>query len=429
MRKTIIDSKVGSESMAHWKLSDVFLLVYFCAFFGNRTGVGFDYWFFRLSFVAYVAVVFFFDILPDMRSGKSRRLFGVIVAWFALFWGYAYTSGLWSISIERTLSSQYLTNCIQAFFLVAYLPYRVQSRGDFYHVMGILVAGCLYGTVLLILKTPESSWGGERVGSAIGLNANTVGLHLAFTSLCALFLARDAKNPLYYAIAALFIGASLFTGSKKAMFLGIAGLVLFFSLSYRGFKGLLYAAVGIATAYAVYWVAMNNPDLYHVLGRRIESFFNGSSSSDDVRDWLRDYAKLMFLRSPIFGSGFNAFVAEMGNIGGPIIAYCHCNQWELLADLGLIGFIIYYYIFIYIGYKLIVSYSDSSAADVLYGIVFLTLIFIFDYGYVSFVSPDVYVYITLIYCLMRVVSSEHFKKNENLDVESRGLVSLANSKR
>lgn len=398
---------------SRWRLSDVCLLLFFAAMFGNRTGVGFDYVFLRGTFAAYVAVSFFCDVLPvevGRRKGVGQKLFDGFVGWLAAFIALVYVSCFWSESVANTLVSNYITNFIQALCLVALINYRVQSRDDLYHLLTMFVLAAAYGMVMLLIKTPSSAWGSERVGGALGLNANDVGLGMSFAMLFSLFLARNRRQPLYYALSAAFIAVALFSGSRKAALLCIAGLVLVMAFSYKGAKGVVVTLVAIAAALGIYWAAMNVPELYNVLGRRIESLLidGGSDRSSLEREWYREYARGMFIDKPLLGYGFNGFLTQMQAINYSHQAYSHCNQWELLADLGLVGFCLYYGAFVWMG----VSFARSlrfKREDAFFGIVFLALIFVFDYGYVSFISPDTYIYLVLLYCLQKILRREGAK--------------------
>ena len=404
------DGELVRGLASRWRLSDVCLLLFFAAMFGNRTGVGFDYVFLRGTFVAYVVVSLLCDVIPvevGRRKSAGQRLFDGLIGWLVAFIALIYISCFWSDSIENTLAANYLTNFIQAFCLVALINFRIQSRDDLYHLLTMFVLAAAYGVLMLLAKTPSSVWGSERVGSALGLNANDVGLNMAFAMLFSLFLARSKKQPLYYVLSAVFVMVALFSGSRKAALLCIVGLVLIAAFSYRGAKGVAVTLIAVVVALGVYWAVMNVPELYNVLGRRIESFLSGGEldRSSLEREWYRSYAKSMFVNSPLLGYGFNGFLTQMQAINYSHQAYSHCNQWELLADLGLFGFCLYYGLFVWMGISF-VRRLGFNREDAFFGISFLILIFAFDYGYVSFVNPDTYIYLVLLYCLQKILQRE-----------------------
>lgn len=399
-----------------WRLSDVCLLLFFAAMFGNRTGAGFDYVFLRGTFVAYVVVSLLCDVLPTevgRRRGAGQKIIDGFVGWFVAFISLVYISCFWSESITNTLSFGYITNYIQAFFLITLMNFRIQSRADLHHLLAIFVLAASYGVLMLVIKTPSSAWGSERVGSALGLNANDVGLNMAFAMLFSLFLARDRRQPLYYLSAAVFITVALFSGSRKAALLCISGVALIMAFSYRGIKGVVATLAAIAVAFGIYWSAMNVPELYNVLGRRLESLLveGGSDRSSMSREWFREYAKAMFYSRPLLGYGFNGFLTQMQAINYVHQAYSHCNQWELLADLGIVGFCLYYGVFVWTGSSF-VRRLKSNREDAFFGILFLVLMFVFDYGYVSFVNPDTYIHLVLLYALQKILRREEVENGK-----------------
>ncbi len=393
------------------RTSDVLLFVYLCALFAHRTGIGLDYYLLRGSFVLYAIVSFFLDVLPaetGRRKGKENgKLISRLLVWFSVFVFFVYLSVFWSESLSNTMATNYITNFFQGFFIVAFISYRVQKRDDLLLVIKIVVCAAFYGVVVLFLKTPLSSWGTERVGDAIGLNSNTVGLNAAFATMFCLFLSNNTKRPLYYLFTVVFIVVALFSGSRKALFLVLAGIVLILSFSHKGFKGLAAAISSIIIVAIIIWAIMNVPALYDVLGYRVDKLLGnaGYDGSAAEREWYRSYAQDMFLNSSIVGYGFNGFLSEMQRIGYWHQAYCHCNQWELLADLGIIGFTLYYSIFIMIG-KGFINKIKMNGANSLFGLIMLLLIFVSDYGYVSFMGVDIYLYITLLFCLEKTLVSK-----------------------
>ena len=414
---------INQSAYSRIRLSDVFLFLYLCATFGNRSGSGFDALFLRGTFAAYVMVSLLFDVLPReagrRRVSDGHKLFTPLTVWFLLFVFYAYISVFWSESLKNTLQPNYITNFIQAFCLVLFIPYRIESRRDLRLIVGTLVCAALYGVMVLVIKTPSSAWGSERVGSAIGLNSNAVGLSMSFTLLFVLFLARDSGQPLLYAVCPIFIAVALFSGSRKAAFLCLAGLALVLSFSYRGAKGAVVAFVGIIIVLGVIWAIMNVSELYNVIGYRIERLLlnNGVDGSAEEREWYRQYACSMFLDKPILGYGFNGFLTQMQAIGYWHQAYSHCNQWELLSCLGVIGFVGYYGIFA----KLAVTFLRRiklNHEDAFFGSIFLILIFVSDYGNVSFVDPDIYLYLTLLYCLCKTMRFEEENNGKSVEILS-----------
>ena len=398
-----------------WRLhlSDVCLFVYLCAFFAHRTNAGFDGYLLRGSFVLYVVCFFFFDILSDIKKRKKRPLFSGMAVWLICFWAFAIASVFWSESVKNTLQGNYITNAIQAIILVTFITYRIRDKDDLLMMVKLLVAAGLYAAVVLYMRTPSSTWGSERVGEALGLNQNTVGMNNAYLALFCLFLLHYKKSPLAIAGVIAFVTIALFSGSRKAFLIIVLGILLIEIFSHRGFKGLAAALIALAAVYSLYQLVMTVPAFYDVLGYRIERLLNnGVDGSAAERQWYREYAFSMWANRPLFGYGFNGFLTQMQAINYWHQAYCHCNQLELLADLGIAGFSLYYGFYVAMLRSFGKSFRNHRKESV-FGISFILIAFIAEYGNVAFVGVDTYIFLALVYSTYRVATHEGAIEREN----------------
>lgn len=396
-----------------WRLhlSDVCLFVYLCAFFAHRTNAGFDGYLLRGSFVVYVVCFFFFDILSDIKKRKKRPLFSGMAVWLICFWAFAIASVFWSESVKNTLQGNYITNAIQAIILVTFITYRIRDKDDLLMMVRLLVAAGLYAAVVLYMRTPSSAWGSERVGEALGLNQNTVGMNNAYLALFCLFLLHYKKSPLAITGVIAFVTIALFSGSRKAFLIIVLGVLLFETFSHGGFKGLAAGLIALAAVYLLYQLVMTVPAFYDVLGYRIERLLNnGVDGSAAERQWYREYAFSMWANRPLFGYGFNGFLTQMQAINYWHQAYCHCNQLELLADLGVVGFLLYYGFYAAL-LRSLCSRKYSKRIESVFGASFILVAFTAEYGYVSFVQVDIYIFLALIYSIYKIASIE--KRNRN----------------
>lgn len=398
-----------------WRLhlSDVCLFVYLCAFFAHRTNAGFDGYLLRGSFVLYVVCFFFFDILSDIKKRKKRPLFSGMAVWLICFWAFAIASVFWSESVKNTLQGNYITNAIQAIILVTFITYRIRDKDDLLMMVKLLVAAGLYAAVVLYMRTPSSAWGSERVGEALGLNQNTVGMNNAYLALFCLFLLHYKKSPLAIAGVIAFVTIALFSGSRKAFLIIVLGILLIEIFSHRGFKGLAAALIALAAVYSLYQLVMTVPAFYDVLGYRIERLLNnGVDGSAAERQWYREYAFSMWANRPLFGYGFNGFLTQMQAINYWHQAYCHCNQLELLADLGIAGFSLYYGFYVAMLRSFGKSFRNHRKESV-FGISFILIAFIAEYGNVAFVGVDTYIFLAFVYSTYRVATHEGAIEREN----------------
>ena len=127
---------------------------------------------------------------------------------------------------------------------------------------------------------------------------------------------------------------------------------------------------------------------------RIQSFIfdlttgaeaNISGNSYELRKWLREQAWNQFINNPVIGVGIGQF-RYYARAGGSDL-YSHNNFLEILANTGIIGFILYY------GNLFLLLFQAKKTSDRRYGkeiskgyfiMGFLLSMFIMEYGQVDY---------------------------------------------
>ena len=98
------------------------------------------------------------------------------------------------------------------------------------------------------------------------------------------------------------------------------------------------------------------PAVYNTYGYRFESMINGIldnggnvDESVKVRMNFIEYGKILFLKKPIFGYGIANYREVLPSVKtfGVTDMYAHNNYIELAVDLGIVGIIVYYSIYVY----------------------------------------------------------------------------------
>ena len=278
---------------------------------------------------------------------------------------------------------------------------------------------CLvFGSLLLIIylmitgQLNVDTETGERLGKELTGNANTfatIYMIAACSSVYLLLSDRKVVFKIFYIVTfALQMYGLALSGGKK--FFAIPFVVLFITLLFkkdnRGKKHvILYAVLGAAVAFVLFYALLNIPILYNTVGHRFESFFEystGLSKSSDAstieREYMRARAMDLWAQSPVFGNGYNAFT----QIGGWNV-YSHCNYTELLCNYGIVGLLYYYYFWAYSLYSLIKVKSNHTMRHFLIAIMISLLLF--DFGAVSFSAP-----FTLYFILMASLVGEKPQK-------------------
>ena len=403
-------------------LARFFFLLYLCAMFAHQKGEGIDALLVRGTFVAYVAVSFVTTLHAVVKNNDGGRLFTRFYAWVVLFWLWAFLSFFWSGSASYFFYQAYVNNVIQILIVVPLLLLQVRNRHDVILLLKIFLIANLYSDVLLFTGTPSSAWGTERVGEAIGVQFNSLGMRNAIAAFFALFLFTETKNPLYLVSILPCAAISFFSGSRKAFLILFLAIALYLTFVRRGFRAIRNICIAAAVLAAVYFLVMSNQDLYHVLGRRIEnlaSYLLGEGTTEYSsleRAFYREYAISMWSESPIIGWGFNQFAAQMQAINYSHVAYSHCNYTELLACLGIIGLVLYYWVYIYLGKSLLRGFRAFRDPLSLFALVFLIILAVSEYGFVAYVDIDEYLYLLICFAIVRICGQRTEGTTETLQL-------------
>lgn len=206
-----------------------------------------------------------------------------------------------------------------------------------------LIAAIAVVAYIVIMERDLIMLGTVRIGDSLSGNVNTVGMHLGIYSLGILFLYMRTKNKLLlpvYIVVAVFM---LLTGSKKVFIpisLGLALYELYGGIKFEKIVMLLFILV------AIIYTVLSNPYLYNIIGSRIIDFLGNIgmyageyhySHSTDMRESLIMTALHCFSDKPLLGWGFNATARF-----SPYNVYAHNNFVEILANYGVVGFLLYY---------------------------------------------------------------------------------------
>ena len=333
-------------------ISYISIFLYLVGMTAFQLGSGFDYYFVRISFVLLVTVFFF--------SHRDIRINSHLI-WCTLFWFFYLLSLLWCENTEDTL--YYINNIIQIVGIVICFYSFIETKNDIISFIKMMIFASSIAAVRVIILTPSASWGTERIGEAIGLNPNGLGMLLAISAILCIYMLHNLHNIylitskkfaffVYLGFFVLFLLLTIFTGSKKSIIMLIAGVFIYELAITKGVKFAFKFAVLFAVFMSLIYLVFTNETFYTILGRRLEKTIltiNGSASGNSVdgsleeRLYYMQSAKQLFYDHPFLGYGGNNFVSRMREIGYSHVAYCHNNYYEILCTLGILGFCLYYF--------------------------------------------------------------------------------------
>ena len=382
----------------------------------HKRGYGFDALFCRLSFVLYVGVFFLLLIKKCISTQIETKSFFLGMSMFSIFYFF---SVIWAKDIASWEDAGIRNSLFQILLTSCIIEMTSDNIHDCKAYLKLYLFSIVYMMIWLVAVTPPSVWGAERVGAAMGINSNTVGIRCAVSFILSVYFSSEkgTQKIMYLAIALLSAYISLFSGSRKAFLILVIGFIVYWCGKVSGIKRLVRVLLAIIAVAILLHLVMTNDMLYQVLGRRLERGFNSFlgdtgrivDSSSVERKFYRKYAISMFYDHPIIGYGGNGFVGEMQRINYHHIAYSHCNYVELLSTLGIIGFVLYYRIQIGMLVNSLKQYLKGVAKEketicVALAII-LTNLFA-EYFIVSYYSTSMQTLLVIIFVTLRFLSEK-----------------------
>jgi hypothetical protein len=261
--------------------------------------------------------------------------------------------------------------------------------------------------------------GTMRIGNRMSGNANTVGYNFGIISLFVMWWYCNEKKWYKLMLFAIFAVVVFLTGSKKALILLLMAFILLFGYSSDHAGRWLKLGIGFA---AIVYIVFNVQLFYDIIGFRVEAMFStilyGKNSalysySTDVRLKMIQEGFQIFLKTPIFGGGYNNFYANTTFR----YDYSHNNYIELLCTFGLFGTLIYYSKhfsnLVFLLKKVVKSHRTDK--DILFPLSLTIAILLLDWAVVSFSAVCVW-YIPVIVSSVLV---ENQKYGDTLNLHNK----------
>lgn len=399
-------------------LKSVFFF-YMCGLTAFNRGYGVEAIYCRLIFIIYIVVA----ILVIIRQGYSidfstRSTF----RYFGIFITFQLISSIWAKNINDAWNITYISGFAQILGVTMALSATVRNSHAIESYLKIVLWSIFLMGGLLVIRTPFETWGSERVGEVMGLNPNTIGTWCAIGMVISLHFIHNTK---FYIIGMFFLCAlSLFSGSRTAFVMIILGIFLFNLWKDKGWRTIRNLVVILILVGILLYLVFNNELLYNVLGQRLEKGLAnigliqnngiGDDTSAKERSFYKQYAIDMFWNKPLLGWGSNGFVTQMRNIGYSHVAYSHCNYTELLANLGIVGFILFYAYRIKTLVLGIILFFRTRNNLVLIAGTIIIIMLLQEYQGVTFYDPVPQIIFSLMAMLIYKIYAEEKSRGERL---------------
>lgn len=345
-----------------------------------------------------------------------------IVGWMAAFMGYSLITMFYSPEKNIFGGTFYtlIVNIVLVLLLSQYtITLKVVERIGWTYAFS---AATLVFFLIVTGNIIDASVSG-RLGTELLGNANILATMLMTAAIYTIWLLTYSNlTKLHRNVLILFLIAEYFgmflSGGRKYIVVPMVFfyILLLFKQDARGQKHIVKYTIMIIVLLLFVWIlVMNVPIFYNIIGVRIEEFFDllsGNQNNQDYSSQIRlemiQAGLAQWLESPIWGYGFDSFKYFNRTLTGHFY-YSHNNFVELLYNLGIIGFVIYYWFFwklVYVAWKGKIRYTPEVRAYVI-GLVLSMLVF--EYGAVNYTGTASRIMFFFAYTMLVQSSSERGK--------------------
>jgi len=343
------------------------------------------------SAILYSFIVWVFLNAVVNSHGKIKLNYYSI--WYLLFMFVSFLSQIWAV--QQDLSTLY--PMFVSFVITFCMMYTLDTTEKLEICLRMFVIAADTMGIMLLITGQVFSDAGERLGTSVTGNANSFSALLMVAAVFAswLFVFKGKRIDRVFQMASVvwllfLMGIS---GGRKTIIAVVACYILFsFLKNASDALRMLVTIIKIAAVMAAMWFAlMNIPILYETIGERFEQLFmmltGGKSGvgSDSLRELMVEMAIEKWTYRPILGYGLDTFKYYNVNVTGHFF-YAHNNYAELLYDLGVVGFFIYYAFVAYLLFRLLKQLLDpnSNKMYAALGIGIIAEMLVFDIGGISY---------------------------------------------
>ena len=329
----------------------------------------------------------------------------------------------------------YITMAMLAICVVQYIEEKKDIQTILYTFMiaGLMLALYVYAQYgnsfwKMMRESVSESFGTVgRLTADMG-NANMISMYAAVSTIIAMYYLFWVRNSKWKTIACIGITVfcflvSMAAASKKSLVLILVCMAVLWyygSIGNRNalkkFRSFLLAAVAVAL---LIWM-INTLPMFAGVARRFEmmfSFMSGGqgSFSERQRALMIKEGFEIWLNNPVFGEGTAATIHYFG-------VYSHNNFVEMLANSGLVGFFVFYAVYVFAGYhylKTAVFYREiDKHAALLFalfgGITVISFAMVYYYDrYFMFLMATVFSAVRVYNAEIREQQKAHLRKGGN----------------
>lgn len=310
--------------------------------------------------------------------------------WFLSFIGLCVLSLAWSLSVSTGFDV--IKSMIVMFVLLLFIQFSINYGYSINTLLKCYFIATLVNMVYVFTSIDVDKLGDVQLGAFMldGWNGNGIGFIMTqgvFIGVYLLGQYKDVFSKLIFLAGAIALSyLTICTGSRTAFIMLVVGLVLYFWFNHPT-KMVRNVIVTAIILYGAFYLAMQIESFYNVLGSRLEglfALFSGEGTVDgsaNIRNVFIQNGQKWFVEEPLFGYGINNYkVLNRGATGR--FTYAHNTFIELAVDLGIMGLIWYYGVYIYLGKRFISAIKESKLNTYLFAALIASAIS--QYGSVTY---------------------------------------------
>lgn len=373
------------------KMLWLILVALFSLFCINSTNVNGQY--------ILIALTGFALVVSMVTRGLRKITFDPFQKYLFAMALFCFLSTSWAINEADAMEKGITLTSILLCFSVFYYYFRYSSNQTEKMVEALLWAGYVvvvysflyygFSGVLTLLSA------GMRLDSEFD-NVNTIGMICSITTIISAHYIINKGFRLRFLLTIPTVLLLSATGSRTSLITCILGVCILISVKYvsGGFISSMFKVFFILTILLGAVFLLAQLPVFSGINERMMglfSLFTGKGEVDgsaQLRDLYRLLGLQIFSEHPILGIGMgNTHIYTYQYYRHD--CYLHNNFVEMLANGGIVGFILYYSIYVYIVTKLIKQRLYVQPMGKLIGIIVFVML-LTDYGSVSYYSKVSY---------------------------------------
>lgn len=329
--------------------------------------------------------------------------------WYLVLTAFSFISFIWATNVVNSAVYSMVVSFVITFCFICVIdaPEKLDLCARVFVLSADAMGILLLLTGQLIGDSETDRLGDEAVGNANAFSALMM-VAAVFAIWLLIYKAAGKIDKLVNLSSYIFILFMMaLSGGRKTVIAVVISTLIFivFKNGTKSLKLIKNITIAVIVLIVLYALVMNVPILYETIGYRFEELFNlvggGTSDvgSDEVRTTMIKLALEKWQSRPILGYGVDTFKYYNRTATGHFY-YAHNNYAELLYDLGLVGFLLYYGYMFKLGYSLLKQKSKSKEYKIL-GLALVIQLLVFDMGGVSYYDMLIQILLCIVFMCLK----------------------------